>query len=154
MLYFFPYNFAFVESGRPFAAFFILCPPSPIYSVKSFRMNELKTPRFTVFCRFFWPRNPFKMNTSRKSPQVFILNDLHDMLSSLESALTKKGGGRWRWASHQFLLSPVQEPQSLLIALKLYWEECPTRLERQTPNAKRQTPNAKRQTPNASGFDC
>ena len=32
------------------------------------------------------------MNTSTKSPQVFILNHLQEMLSPLESALTKKGG--------------------------------------------------------------
>jgi hypothetical protein len=35
---------------------------------------------------------PFKMNTYKNHPQVFILIDLHKTLSPLESALTKKGG--------------------------------------------------------------
>ena len=54
---------------------------------------DRETPRFTVFYRFFWPRNPFRMNTSRNFSQVLILNDLLESLSPLESALTKKGGG-------------------------------------------------------------
>ena len=36
---------------------------------------------------------PFKMNTYKNRPQVFILIDLHNTLSPLESALTKKGRG-------------------------------------------------------------
>jgi hypothetical protein len=35
----------------------------------------------------------FRMNTYKKRPQVFILIDLREGLSPLESALTKKGGG-------------------------------------------------------------
>jgi hypothetical protein len=35
------------------------------------------------------------MNTSKKSAQVLILNDLQETLSPLESALAKKGGGGW-----------------------------------------------------------
>ena len=35
---------------------------------------------------------PFKMNTYKNRPQVFILIDLHETLSPLESALTKKRG--------------------------------------------------------------
>jgi hypothetical protein len=36
---------------------------------------------------------PFKMNTYKNRPQVFILIDLQKTLSFLESALTKKGEG-------------------------------------------------------------
>jgi hypothetical protein len=49
---------------------------------------DRETPSFAVFPRFFWPRNPFRMNISKKSPQLFILKE---MLSPLESAFTKKG---------------------------------------------------------------
>jgi hypothetical protein len=36
---------------------------------------------------------PFRMNTSKKCPQVFILKVLEESLSSLESALMKKREG-------------------------------------------------------------
>jgi hypothetical protein len=54
--------------------------------------------RNTAFCRVssvFLTPNPFRMNSSRKSPQVFILRDLRKTLSPLESAFTEKGGGGW-----------------------------------------------------------
>src|ERR1700675_4143533 len=54
---------------------------------------DQETPRFAVFYRFFWPCNPFRMNTSRKLSQVFILNNLQETLSPLESAFTEKRGG-------------------------------------------------------------
>ena len=89
MLYFVLYNLAFPERGRPLPPFLfqydLTC-----YSAKSFRMNRSKN---TVFHRFFWSHKPFRMNTSKKSPQVFILSGLGKALSLLESALTKKGGG-------------------------------------------------------------
>ena len=65
----------------------------PGYSTKSFRINGSKTPRFAVFYWFFLQHKFFRMNTYKKSAQVFILKDLRNALSPLESALTKKGGG-------------------------------------------------------------
>jgi hypothetical protein len=60
---------------------------------KFFRMNTYDVPRFALFCRQFWTRNPFRMNTYKKSSEVFILNNLELALSFLESTLTGKGGG-------------------------------------------------------------
>jgi hypothetical protein len=65
----------------------LLNPLSPVESV------VVRTPRFAVLYRFFQRRKPFKMNTSMEYPQVFILKELQEVLSCLESTLTRKGGG-------------------------------------------------------------
>jgi hypothetical protein len=79
---------------QTFCRFFILGRPLRHFS-KSFRMNIFSVPRFALFCRQFWTRNPRRMNTYKKSSEVFILNNLQVSLSSLESTLTKKGGRGW-----------------------------------------------------------
>lgn len=60
---------------------------------KPFRMNSCAIPRFALFYRQFLNRNPFRINTYRKTSEVFILNNLQDALNFLESTLTGKGEG-------------------------------------------------------------
>jgi hypothetical protein len=76
---------------QTFCRFFILGRSLRSIS-KSFRMNSCGTPRFALFCRQFWHNNPFRINTYKKSPEVFILNNLQILLNSLESTLTGKEG--------------------------------------------------------------
>ena len=54
-------------------------------------MRRSKNTAFPVFYRFFWARNPLRMNTCKKSPQVLIIKDLLETSNPLESTLTKKG---------------------------------------------------------------
>jgi hypothetical protein len=76
---------------QTFCRFFILGLLSRRIS-KSFRMNICDVPCFALFCRQFCTRNSFRMNTYMRSSEVFILNNLHGTLNSLESTLTGKGG--------------------------------------------------------------
>jgi len=82
------------SARQTFCRFFILGRPLQPSS-KSFRMNIYDVPRFALFCRQFWTRNPFRMNTYKKSSEVFILNNLQLELNLLESTLTGKGGRGW-----------------------------------------------------------
>jgi hypothetical protein len=56
-------------------------------------MNSCGVPRFALFCRQFRTSKSFRINTYKKSSEVFILNNLQGDLSYLESTLTGKGGG-------------------------------------------------------------
>src|SRR6202021_3232398 len=79
---------------QTFCRFFIL-ERSLLRFSNSFRINICGIPRFALFCRQFWTRNPRRMNTYKKSSEVFILNNLQGLLNSLESTLTGKGGRGW-----------------------------------------------------------
>lgn len=59
---------------------------------KSFRMNSCGIPRFALFYRQFWSHNLFRINTYKKTSEVFILNNLQGALNFLESTLTGKEG--------------------------------------------------------------
>ena len=77
-----------------------------------------------MFYRLFWPRNPFKMNTSKKSLQVLILNDLLETSNPLESTLTKKRGrGKWQTKGPEAFVSGPRKFRVMDTRLQLRVEE-------------------------------